>query len=408
MCSLVHKLNRLKDAINEAKNYQKVNLILEHYRTLNSEINKISKTFFNNLLKKVAKNDKSDKTKYEKFGMYLLRRYEEYKLMPNVPIKITYNYFRVIGYGNYQIRLLLLINNSSLYGVTSQSEYSTKNNVRVKPINIFILPKELDELEKIKNNRNMFSNKIEQLLEKRRETVVHEITHYFQIKNKEQTNFDEYNLNNELKNYKNLKLIQQFIYKLLAEEIPAVVNGAYQTYKEKGKYYSYKYDYAQIHPGAWRAPIKRKLFFNCLVSSLLSHYDKGELGKLILSNKVRFEDLINGIAPVDRFIILWIIFCFLPKHKSKFYELIKSEKGDINTFKRQINFNVDKLDNNRNKALAFLESLTNKERQNLDKFAEQYKEMFLEELENFFSINDDNDKAIKNLANWAILSHTSS
>ena len=185
-----------------------------------------------------------------------------------------------------------------------------------------------------------------------------------------------------LKDKKNLSDFKFFLYYVQEHELEATLNAAYKLYKERGKFFSDRW-----------YKVKKRDYLNCLIYLILNTY--GIKKKTLLYSKISVAEILDALNTFDEykaclFVILWIMYCYMPK-KSKFYNLLfKQQDLEI-----PFDFNVQVIENNKDNIVDFFSSLNYYEIEYLNKkipitkLGEVFKQVF--------SITQDNWHIFENL-----------
>lgn len=189
-------------------------------------------------------------------------------------------------------------------------------------------------------------NEVEKVVSSLRETITHELTHFFQNKR------SRIKVNRSLRYFtglKNVKKLRRFLYFIQEHELQAYLNGAYKLYRERSKFYSNK-DEKQ----------KKKDFLRCFAYVFCNLFIAD--GTDFLSGKISYDEMLKNLKDNSVhgfFLFLWIVYCYIPKN-SKFSHILHYPQTSME-------INPDLLDGNKKRLEIFLNSLTEQGVQRLDR-----------------------------------------
>lgn len=212
---------------------------------------------------------------------------------------------------------------------------------------------------------------LRRILSNTRQTITHELTHFFQFKKGKLDTSSVFN--NEKDVSFCLKPFYFFVYFVQEHELEAFIKSVYGLYDENKK--------------------KGKDFFSALIYQIAKRSGTTYLGNNFLDGKYSFQDVLLHMQQHIQFITGWLICCYIPRYNN-FVGLLKrskTSKDDISQFNQSV------LDENKKSLEQFLIGLNDETEKKFDALLQKDREFSYYNA--LFSYKTSNKKAIEDITN---------
>lgn len=302
--------SKVQSLVEKVNNYENLLLLLERYHTLERDINIAANKVISDFLEHLNLSN------YKDIAEYLITAEDMFQRVKGVLELFN----TTINVGDYQLNVNLLYNHYRITGEYEFNDDDPNNLIPSDKITIYIVYDEIKDLIDHKDNSSQLKNAVARLLLNKKLDITHEITHFFQVI-KRKFNYKEFLIHDKFSSVyftsnKCADRIKDFLYIIESNEVSARINEAKNIYDRKGLPFSYRLKHT-------------KKLFNCILYIFIKLFGFREEADEILANKLTLNEAFNIINdknpdkfPIICFMILWILYCFLPQ-KSKLYKLAK-------------------------------------------------------------------------------------
>lgn len=316
----------LKEAFKTSSHY---NLLIERWNGLSQKINIIAKKSISDFMK--AKGEQFRTSENGTVYYFFLKYLAAFKESGKEEDIYTWN--------NYVDGKKLIINfvvTKTHQKLKGKTDPVSMDNV----INVFLEESKFGNVVQNIADKNIALKSINELVSDMEGTLSHELRHYFQLKKGELKRSDITN-KPELMSHRLLPFVF-FCYFVKNHELEAFVSSVYNLYRRNKK---------------------RKIsFFNCLVSKIMERLSEGGLREELFAGRMNFKEMLDNLCAHHKFIIEWIVFCYIPMY-SQFEELLTKEMKDED----KIAVDSDLLDGNKNNLETFFNNLSISQKEKFDK-----------------------------------------
>lgn len=189
---------------------------------------------------------------------------------------------------------------------------------------------------------------LRRILSNTRQTITHELTHFFQFKKGKLVVSDVFNNEKDVSFY--LEPFYFFRYFIQEHELEAFIKSVYDLYDENKK--------------------SGKDFFSALIYQIAKRAGATYLGSNFLDGKVSFQDVLVHMQQHIQFITGWLICCYIPRYNN-FVGLLKRSKmskEDISKFTPSV------LEENKKNLENFLSRLNDETEKKFDALLQKDRE----------------------------------
>lgn len=284
----------------------------ERYTTLNTNINTLSNKFVVDWMENVKKivdskkilytgvlgadikapSAKNPETLYDKLFTY-------FHLLVSTNYRLYKPFFKIYKLNGYKIKVYLTLSKNFNTYITGFTRYykdgSKEPYIRLEIPRYMVLQFHKNVMEE----ETLDYVEMRDFVSSMKSSLTHELTHFFQIKNKKYNFADGYIENGSLYG-KHTGYLSFFNYFIQDSEMEAVLNSAYKIYKQ-----SYN----------------NNSFFNCVVFCMGERIKPKE-SKMFLRGQLTIQELYKKLNCLGKFLIIWSLYVYIPT-KSKFNPLLQ-------------------------------------------------------------------------------------